>query len=611
MKSKKLKQRKTKKRNARKKKTRGGASQAYYGNQEYSNIENNRNNGNNRNNRNNENWNRGNIGYRNFRNNLTHGKNRNLNQNSVNSVNSAYEGDEETEEADIEQNYEDYQDYIEGLTEGLDSGCTTTTLREKLEYVEGEIKNVTEAYEMLVNGIALQTLGDYLDTGSLEPSYSEELSRWHNNASRRAQEYQRISVEDLNRAFLYLLPSFDAQKKLMILSENDEYQSPMHEMVKKYAYKMITALFTRSNITYAVLKYDETESSFQFMENLLGVMRSASQITNHYLAEDWNTFLEIPMDRTMFVHSGGNMTVMIAGMLCYLYETWNSDQYQYNTYGDTLLENIREDFEAQLMRAEGTIELFYRGLTELIQGDEFLRNSIKGNTEKISDIDLIFMAPDYIVNNIQNPYLFQINELTAYVLRKIIVSAHRKDGSNESQMAHHILPFAGDYDENWSHFKFSNMSGIRPETVIGIRELNEGPYLGYRQTSNFVEGVPMYLNRLKQGYKPFFDLDLSKIHEDLQYEYSSKYGECLDCSIGANTNPMYHHKHVNYISNNYPQNPTGNYYSLDTLIVEFNMILAGPPDDKTQKRINRRDFLLRINKPSINALFNTMGRHIT
>jgi hypothetical protein len=604
MKTKKLKPRKTKKGKLRKKKTRGG-SQAYYGNQ--SNYENGKNG-------NNENWNRNNRGYRNFkqsrnsrnlrranlnyrRANLNHRTHRNQNNN-------AYNADEEDYEEDIEQNYEDYQDYIEELTQGLGNGCTSSTLQEKLDAVEAEITNVTDTYEKLIHGISLQTLGNYIDTDSLVPAYSEELSRWHHNAARRASQFQLTSVEDLNKAFLYLLPSFDATKKFMILSKND-YGSAMHDMIAKYAYKMVTSLFTRSNITYSVLKYDERPSSYQFMENLLGVMRSASQITNQYLREDWDTFLEIPMDRTMFVHSGGNMTVMIAGMLCYLYEIWNSGQYQYGRYGDTLLEEIREDFEAQLMRAEGNVDGFYNGLSVLMQEDEVFRISVKKNTEKISDIDLIFMAPDYIVNNIHNPYLIQINELTAYVLRKIMVAAHRNDGLNDSMMAYHIMPFAGEYDNNWSNFKFSNMSGISPETVAGMRELHESPnvYSGYRQTSNFIEGVPMYLNRLKQGYQPFFDLDLSRIPEDTRYEYSSKYGECLDCSIGANTNPMYYHKQHNYMYQNY--------YTLDTLIYEFDMILAGPPDDKTQKRRERRDFLARINIPSINALFKTIGRHIT
>jgi len=521
-------------------------------------------------------------------------------------------GDEDTDEDedDEEQDYENYQDYVEDLTEGLDTGCTTSSLEEKLYAVDREIEKVSDAYETLVKGIALQTLADYVDSGSLRPSYSAELSEWHRNASRRASQYQRINEEDLNNAFLYLLPSFNVEDKYMVLNENDEDTS-MHVMIKYYAYKMITALFTRSNITYAVIKYSEVESHHRFLNNLLGVMRCASRITHQYVTESWNTFLEIPMDRTRYVHSGGNMVVMIAGMLCYLYDTWNSGYYQYNTYENTLLDEIRQEFEAYLVATYGSVDGFYGYLTGRMREEEYFQENIQRNTEKISDVDLIFMGPNYVVNRIDNPYLFQISELTAYVLRRIMVTAHSEEETHESWMAYTVMPFAGEFDDSWKRFKFSNMSGVTPETVEGMRQLHERDYYGYRQSSNYIEGVPMYLNRIKQGYQPFFDLDLSKIPVELQQEYSNKYGECLDCSIGAKTNDLYNHKQINYMTNNHAGNINGEYYSLNTIIYELNIILQGRRDDKYEKRENRRDFLVSIDVPDINVLFNIMGKHIT
>ena len=482
-----------------------------------------------------------------------------------------------------------------------DDSCITTTLEQKLEFVEREIENVSKKYDTLVQGIAEQTLGEFTDDYSLEASHSAELSEWHRNAVGRAREFQRISEVDLTHAFLYLLPGFDTKHKYMVLNQNDA-DTPMHEMIKYYAYKMITALFTRSNITYAVIQYDDTYSDYQFMENLLSIMSESSQLVNQYLREDWNSFLEIPMDRTMFVLSGGNLTVMLAGMMCYLHKGWISGHYEYNSYGDTLLEKIRQEFETELVRAYGTVDTFYNWLYEQMR-DPWFRNSIRLNTEKISDIDMLFMGPDYMVNRITNPHLFQINELTAYVLRKIMVTAHSNDGSDEFHMAYHLLPFAGSFDENWPRFKFSNFSDIRPETVAGMRELHEDKnYEGYRQTSNLIIDVPMYLNRIKQGYRPFFDLNLTDIPQELRVEYSKKYGECLDCSIGAMTNHLYAHKQSNYIE--------GMYYTLDTLLYELNYILDGPHDDKYQKRVDRRDFLNRINIDPVNALFQIIAHHL-
>lgn len=520
-----------------------------------------------------------------------------------NANNANYNADDDTDdEYGDEQNYEDYQGYIEELTEGWGDNCTTTTLDQKLEFVEREIEKVSNTYDTLVQGIADQTLGEYTQEETLHASYSAELSEWHRNAVGRAREFQRISEADLNRAFLYLLPGFNTAHKYMVLNQNDE-DTPMHVMIKNYAYKMITALFTRANITYAVIQYDDTYSDYQFMENLLWVMSESSQLVNQYLREDWNSFLEIPMDRTMFVLSGGNMTVMLAGMMCYLHKVWNSGHYEYNSYGGTLLEQIRQEFETELVRAYGTVDGFYQWLSQQMF-DPWFRNSIRLNTEKVSDIDMLFMGPDYMVNDIANPYLFQINELTAYVLRKIMVAAHSEDGSDESAMAYHLMPFAGSFDENWPRFKFSNFSEILPETVAGMRDLHEEDkdYEGYRQTSNLIEDVPMYLNRIKQGYQPFFDLDLTDIPEELRVEYSKKYGECLDCSIGAMTNHLYAHKQVNYIA--------GMYYTLDTLIFEFDFILQGPRDDKYQKRVERRDFLNHINIDPVNALFQIIGRKL-
>jgi hypothetical protein len=516
-----------------------------------------------------------------------------------------YEWDEDTDEDsdDDEQDYENYQDYLEDLTEGWRQGCTTTTLQEKLHAVNVEIEKVADKYDTLVQGIANQTLGDYVETGSLVSSRSAELSEWHRDASRRASQFQRISESDLNKAFLYLLPSFDSEKKYMILDENDD-DTAMHVMIRYYAYKMITALFTRANITQAVIQYDYTESDHRFLENLLGVMRSASQITNQYLREEWDGFVETPMDQTMYVHSGGNMTVMLAGMICYLHDTWNSPNYRYGQYENTLLDEIRFEFDTELNNIYGGLDDFYLPLTKRMREDEWFGQSIQKNTEKISDIDLIFMGPDYFVDDIHtNGYMFQINELTAYVLRRILVSAHRGDGSRESAIAYHVMPFAGEFDEDWKNFKFSNMSGITPEHTADMRALNEKDYYGYRQSSNRIDDVPMYLNRIKQGYQPFFGLNLSNIPDDLQYDYANKYGECIDCSIGAKTNDLYNHKQENYIQ--------GNYYTINTLTYELNYILQGPVDDKYEKRKDRYDFLMSINNPFVNTLFQIMGRHIT
>jgi hypothetical protein len=170
-------------------------------------------------------------------------------------------------------------------------------------------------------------------------------------------------------------------------------------------------------------------------------------------------------------------------------------------------------------------------------------------------------------------------------------------------MAYHIMPFAGDFTDEWKRFKFSNMSGISAENTAKMRALHEQDYFGYRQSSNKIDDVPMYLNRIKQGYQPFFGLDLNNIPEDLQAEYSNKYGECIDLSIGAKTNHLYNHKQYNYLR--------GEYYTIETLTYELEYILQGPHDDKYDKRLARHTFLTSINNVYVNTLFQIMGRQIS
>jgi len=621
MKTKKLISRKTRKGYKKKNKTRGSSGKARGGARgpwhESQNA-------------NNENWNENNnenftqlenTGYRNGGPPANNGHyenqgNRNYNENqgngnqgNGNGTNYVYDGDEDTDvdSDDDEQDYENYQEYIEDLTDGDGAGCASTTLEQKMEAVNIEIEKVAESYDTLVQGIARQTLASFIETDTLVASHSAELSEWHRDARQRASQFQRISEEDLKRAFLYLLPSFDADKKYMVLGEEDE-DSSMHVMIRHYAYKMITALFTRSNITHAVIRYSPEYHEHQYLENLLGVMQSASWITNQYLAEDWDTFMEIPMEDDgygpMYVHSGGNMTVIIAGMLCYLHDVWTAPGYQYGQYDGSLLDVIRKEFDEALVAEHGSVDGFYNWLMAKMRDDEMFGYSIKRNTDKISDLDLIFMGPDDLVDDIsENNHMFQINELSAYVLRKILVAAHRKDGSDESNYANNVMPFAGEFSDEWKRFKFSNLSGVRPPAVAGMRDLHEEDYFGYRQSSNLVEDVPMYLNRIKQGYQPFFELNLNNIPEDLQSDYSNKYGECIDLSIGDKTNPLYNHKQENYMN--------GNYYTLDTILYELDFILQQGRDDKYDKRMERFNFLASINIASVNTLFQIMGNRIS
>jgi hypothetical protein len=343
----------------------------------------------------------------------------------------------------------------------------------------------------------------------------------------------------------------------------------------------------------------------------LSIMQCGSKIINFYLKQDWNTYELPPKENVNYYHSGGNMIVMIAGMLCYLYDK-NRDREKGNGYGTDILENIRQRFELLIQKNMVT---FYTWLN-LYMLDPVFRDSLNDCTENISDLDFILMAPKKYVSNIDTPELIKINELSANIIRKIMITAYSVPPALPADMiinAQALLPFHGKFGPPWKKFGFYKMP---PGPMKFLLPAVDGDtYRGYRQTSNRIDEVPMYLNRLKQGYLPFFNIqgfpniaynlpppkpDINP--NDIALTYSNKYGECIDLSIGTLENELYHHKHQNYENHVY--------YTIDTILWELEQILLKPPDDKTPKRTIRRNFLTLIDTPEINILFQAIVFYI-
>jgi hypothetical protein len=513
------------------------------------------------------------------------------------------EGFNANTEDNANENEMDIEDHVEHLIErhhGTEHGCSRMTLAERLNAVDTELSKVFESYNKLVHGIAEQTMADFLRSRSLKKSYSKKLKKWYKTASRRASIYQLTSEKDLTRAFLYLLPTFDSSKKFWILGTKEDKQSSMHDMIQKYAYKMVTALFTKANITYAVLNYTPVSSDpYQYLKNLMELMRDGHYMINHLFQTNWNQFLpESAIYFTRYVHSGGNLFVVLAGVLCYLFEHAAKD-----TYEPHMLDKIRKEFNDYLMAQDAFVS-FYTDLKKKMDIPAF-QQSLKDCTSQISDMDFVLMAPDEYVTHLDNPVLKRMNELSAYVLRQILVFAHRDTSDPEVQISKKLLPFTERFDERWRQSRsFFNMSGIRPASEASILAIGGTDYPGYRQISNIVPEIPIYLNRLKQGYPFFFEEKIAKkIPLEVQKEYYTKYGECLDLSMGVKSNELYSHKQDYFKQDRY--------YSISNLLEELMVILTRPRDDKTKKREDRRDFLIAINSIHYNALFYIIGQNIS
>ena len=507
----------------------------------------------------------------------------------------------------------------------VESSCCNISTMERLQRIEASISNVHIDFIDLLTTLSQETLGEFGSnqelisltqnralatyTGkSLTKTQIATLNVWASKVHELLYGYQRISTEDVKKAFFFLLYSFDPDHSAYVLHEKNE-KTRFHELITNYAYKMITSLFTTANITSAVFMYNNPTwpppwqpvpgpgpgpvavgNPYDYLRNLLSIMRDGSIIVNTYLRQD------CPPEYSEYVsyyHSGGNMIVVIAGMLCYLYD--KNREGNLHTYGGDILEQIRRQFHVSI---GVRMYEFYEWLNKQMQIVSF-RNALFNCTENISDLDFILMAPDHFLNRgLDNPLLIKMHELSARIIRNVLIAAYVP--CPMTTIARKLLPFHQKFGPQWSNFRFYQMPTI---AMNPLPQADGVTYKGYRQTSNRIDAVPMYLNRLKQGYAPYHTiLNFYKIPADVQNVYATKYGECIDLSIGILDNELYRHKHTNYMELNY--------YTIDTVLWELEKIIQGPRDDKTPKREMRRDFFTMIHTDLVDALFQTIGHII-
>jgi hypothetical protein len=475
----------------------------------------------------------------------------------------------------------------EGEEEHTHTCCTNPSLEDQLININQEIERIDENYEMLLENIADTTVGEFGHTKQLSKHKS---ANWLKNVTNRGKfGYQRLKNEDLKQAFLYMLPSVDITQKYKILFEENDEDDIIRNILDQYLFKLATSLFTKANITYAVSNYSLETDNFDYLRNLLALMNDGALIINRILKREWANFVDKPIEYSCYVHSGGNLILIITGVLCYLHKCW-VNEYEYS---DDLLDCLRKDFDEYL---DYTYDAFYEWLDSLFMDKKFCDITTE-LISQISDLDFIFMTDqdDYVYNIGVNPTTKMINDLSAYIIRNILVDSHEYNTtqSEENVMANNLAPFAGKYDERWPNFKMIDFTGIDAYGKTRMKEFSKGDFSGYRQTCNYIKELPIYLNRLKQGYLKYSDItEMNSSKSDIY----TKYGECIDLSIGCKTNTLYNHKQEHY--------KRGSYYSIQNIIEEIEVILQHAEDDKTAKRRSRLYFLNAINNESINHLFS-------
>jgi hypothetical protein len=474
------------------------------------------------------------------------------------------------------------------------------------------------------------------------------ITAWYDDVIERHKGgFQRLQESDIGNAFYLLLPFIDPSEKLRIMKDLPFTRIKL--ILQEYLYKVATSLFTKANVTYAVLHYNEYVSAppptptpthqnkYEYLINLMNLMSDASISINTILKDKWDEFVQVPISGSCYVHSGGNLFLLIAGTLCYLHESQHLPDSVSN-----ILENIRQEFHAKIGGEKGE---FYIWLNSLFKEKEFCEN-VKKITGQISDLDFLFLTlEDRFVSGlttpdgkIANPITKRISDTSAYILRKICTDAHKLVPSPESVRSKKLLPFAKNPTFNdWNIFKMTDFTSISQDIKDQMkritddleieytteRERTTGTKLkakdkikfstifkGYRQSLSFIPKLPIYLNRIKQGYPFYPSLHEATMNTEVStkeeiFEFAGKYGECLDLSIGDISNKTFNHKQENYKKKNY--------YSIENLVFELEGILAKAADDKSEKRQCRFDFMTKIIKESkswSDDLFQTIGFNI-
>ena len=430
--------------------------------------------------------------------------------------------------------------------------------------------------------------------------------------------FQLYKETDLTSALKYMIHRYDPESIDLIDRTHEHCPYAIKKLLNDYIYKIVTAYFTKCNISYALFYYDNIydndlqinigyKEPYIYLENLFQLLNDTEYCVNEKLKENWGYYFGSDYnDYNCYVHSGGNMYILLAGVLCFLYNTYN---YEINP-NLPILESIKYNLNIALYQDQTIRSGFWSEMGNLFNDTEFmiLLNEI---LKSPSDIDMLFMTDDKeMVNHSDDEEThdnsYYLNCLSAYVLRDILKDGHNYDSGTKAnrmkQCCSNLLPFRNCYEiDFWGNGRMFS-TAINSADIFNINKNSlMSNYTGYRQTNSYISDISIYLNRIKQGFFPFtYNGNINPESGPVSFAYEclsdleniddlkSKYGECLDLVIGSINNPLYLSKYQHY--NN------GTYYSIDCMTDELNHILEkADNDDKSDKRKKRLLFLNKLN----------------
>ena len=447
--------------------------------------------------------------------------------------------------------------------------CVSYTMEDRMDIVKEKLENVSKNYTMLMDSIS---------QASLKKNAPQTKGK---KSKPRDVPFQMLKISNVELAFNHLSSKMSDEKRFGVLGKYD--YTGHYKIIRDYEIKMLTSVLTESNafeflsktLTVKVNPAVKVSPIYQYLECLFTLMINNSTSINKKLHELSPECID---DNSYYVHSGGNIFVLVAGMLCYML---HCDDIKEKRQG--IIENVRNKFKPDY--------IFMDALKSML--DEEFMNQLFTITSTISDSDFLFMTKKESLKkrevqselrNTSTPYLTDINNKSALLLRELL--------SDGSLVPLHIpIPIP---------FRMSNFSGLTQNTIKEMDKLLLKPN-GVLQTSNIinVNGLHIILNRLKICSELIHQVD---IPPENQFYYSKK-GEWIDLCISTRESPQYVKKMEQFIKDNY--------YSLEMIEDDTQSIVDKLKDDKTDKRKMRLDFLKRIKRlPRIEELFQIIGEHI-
>ena len=420
-------------------------------------------------------------------------------------------------------------------------------------------------------------------------------------------EYQRYSLQDIEQAIIYMRDYIEPNSNAYYDFTIDSQCPPsIQKLFKDYRFKIITGYFTKASITYSTYllnsytwkknpyvnvslkQYGTTD--YLYLNNLMCILSIANKAINSTMYELWEQFMVgTPHNNGSYVHSGGNIFFIFAGILCYIkyQEEVEEEDYMPDKY-------YKMNAIYQEIIDNDNYKNFIEELDDLFADPQF-NKAVKTILSGMSDIDFTYMSdnPDCFnhKNKFFNPTVKNLNALSAGVLRKIL-SEELQIGTRDTYSA--LFPFKGNYDDSWPTFKMYATSRITQSNIDKINRLGDiRDKYGYRQTSSYIDPINIYINRIKQGFYPFNKDTVPP--EDVD-EYKTKFGECIDLVIGSSHNDIFNHK--------WDQFKKGYYYSINNLYEELEFIRENSYDDKSDKRLLRMYFLQKLARSKYSNIFN-------